>query len=84
MAPPEYLTHEDAEELIKRTVKETLVSMGVDTSKPLEMQRDFQALRDWRHSFTTMRKWGVMTIVITVTTGIVSALWIGLKYVITK
>lgn len=84
MAPPEYLTRDDAEDLIKRTVKETLTSMGLDTSDPMEMQRDFQALRDWRLLYGTMRSKGLLTVIVMMTTGLVTAIVIGIKYALTK
>ena len=84
MAGHEYLTHADAEDLICRTVKKTLTSMGVDVSDPMEMQRDFQALRDWRISLAAMRSKGMMTIIVMLTTGFVAALVVGIKYAATK
>lgn len=82
MAAPEYLTKDDAEELISRTVKKTLTTMGVDTSNPLEMQRDFQALRDWRTAMTTTKRWVAFTVITLSVTGLVSALIVGIKYAI--
>lgn len=84
MAPPEYVKREDAEDLIKRTVKVTLTSMGVDTSDPMEMQRDFQALREWRTTWNTIRSRGVLTIVGLLATGLVAVIVLGIKYAITK
>lgn len=84
MAPPEYLTKDDAKDLIKRTVKETLTTMGVDTSDPLEMQRDFQALRDWRRATCSIRKWTMMTIITTFVGGLITIIVIGIKYALTK
>lgn len=84
MAPPEYLTRDDAEDLVKRTVKETLTTMGVDTDDPLEMQRDFQALREWRLLRSAVQSKGVLMLVGLAVSGLVAALIMGIKYAITK
>lgn len=81
MAPPEFMTKDDAEYLIESTVHKTLTSMGVDTSKPMEMQRDFQALREWRVTLATMRSRGIMVVVGLIVTGVVTAVGLGFKYV---
>ena len=39
------LTQEDLKKLIAEAVRETLMQMGADPSDPIEMQRDFQHLR---------------------------------------
>ena len=44
------MTHDELRALVAGTVRETLVQLGVDPSDPLEMQRDFQHLRQWRES----------------------------------
>lgn len=80
MTPPEYLTKEDAEDLVKRTVKETLISMGVDTSDPLEMQRDFQTLREFRCTLTAMRSKGLLTFVAIFIAGLISLVILGIKH----
>lgn len=55
------------EMIAKRAAKEALVeffvTLGVDISKPadvLEMQRDFQHLRDWRVSVETVKSKGLI------------------------
>jgi len=37
-------------ELIRQTVKETLLLLGIEACDPSEMQRDFAYLRRWRVS----------------------------------
>ena len=44
-------------EVIRETVRETFTQLGIDGEHPLEMQRDFQYLRDLRTARTGMRKW---------------------------
>lgn len=65
--------------IVSRAVHETLVQMGVDTSSPLEMQRDFQHLRDWRQAQEAIRRKGYLTLVSVFVTGVLGLVWIGFK-----
>lgn len=47
------MTHEELQKLIAEAVRQTLVQMGADPSNPIEMQRDFQHLRQWRKAGKT-------------------------------
>jgi hypothetical protein len=81
MAPlNEFLTRDEVDRVVKATVKETLTSMGIDAADPIEMQRDFQALRDWRRASRAIRTRGLMTLVAILTAGLIGAIWVGIKY----
>jgi len=80
----QYLTRDEIDQVVRKTVKETLTSMGIDAADPIEMQRDFQTLRDWRRSVTAVRSKGMMTLIAILTTGLLAALWIGVKSVLSK
>ena len=81
MAPlNEYLTRDEVDIVVKATVKETLTSMGIDAADPLEMQRDFQALRDWRRASNAIRTKGLMTLVGILTAGAIGAIIVGIKH----
>lgn len=78
----EYLKKDEVEAVVHMAVRETLLSMGVDTSDPIEMQRDFQSLRDWRRTSEAIRSKGTLTLIGIVTAGVLGAVWVGLKSVI--
>lgn len=85
MAPPnKYITRDEVDVIVRKTVKETLTSMGIDAADPIEMQRDFQMLRDWRKASTSVRTKILATAVGILTAGIIGALIVGVKSVITK
>jgi hypothetical protein len=70
------------QEIARRTVQETLLSMGINTSSPeaiMQMQRDLQHLRDWRNSVEAIKNKGLITLVGIVVTGVAAALWLGTK-----
>jgi len=68
--------------VVKETVQETLTQLGVDTNDPIEMQRDFQHLRDWRMAQETIRRKGYLTMVTILVTGFLGLVWVGFKDVI--
>ena len=76
----EFLTRDEVDIVVKATVRETLTSMGIDAADPIEMQRDFQALRDWRRASNAIRTKGLMTLVAILTAGIIGAIWVGIRY----
>jgi len=78
----QYLTRDEIDDVVRRTVKETLTSMGIDAADPIEMQRDFQTLRDWRRAGGAIRSKGIMTLIAILTAGALGALWIGVKSVL--
>lgn len=56
----------------REAVREMMIAMGVDTSNPaaiIEMQKDFQSLRDWRQSMQAVRPHGLMTAIGVLTVG---------------
>jgi hypothetical protein len=78
------LTRDEVHNVVRETVRETLLSMGVDTTDPIEMQRDFQAVRDWRLVCEAIRSKGLMTLVGILIAGVLGALLVGLKDVILR
>lgn len=63
-----------AHEAARQAVKETLTALGVDADHPLEAQKDFQMLRDWRRSADTVKKQSLVTAVGILTAGIIGAI----------
>jgi hypothetical protein len=43
------------ETVVDKTVKSTLLQLGMDLSDPIELQRDMQYLRGWRQNSEAMR-----------------------------
>jgi len=76
------LTRDEVDIVVTKTVRETLLTMGIDTSNPIEMQRDFQAIREWRNSMSAIRSKGLLTLVGAATLGIAGLVWIGVQYVL--
>lgn len=81
--PVIHLTKEELKGLMEEAVQDAFLKMGIDHNDPLEMQKDFQHLREWRVAVAAMRTKGMLTIIGIVLAGAAAALWVGLKSMIT-
>ena len=50
------ITESELKAVISSTVAETLIRMGIDSEKPLDMQKDFNHLRKHRESVEAVKK----------------------------
>lgn len=65
--------------LVKSTVKETLVTLGVDEDDPLEVQRDLAWVRDVRKASASARAKAGAALLGLLVTAIGGACWLGIK-----
>lgn len=72
-------TQAELQEIMEAAVCDAFTRMGIDHDDPIEMQKDFQHLRDWRKTTEAIRKRGLLTVVVVVVTGGCSLLWLGLR-----
>jgi hypothetical protein len=56
------LTKKQLKEIVAEGVQETFTQLGLDHENPLEMQRDFQYLREWRTASEKIKTQGIYTI----------------------
>lgn len=73
------LTQGEIEGMMTSAVDRAFVRLGIDASDPLEMQRDFQHLRDWRMASSSAKRYGIMAILGVLITGTLGALWLGIR-----
>lgn len=69
-----------ARTVAREVVHEMMLTMGVDASKPaglIEMQKDFQSLREWRNSVDAIRRHGLLTAVGVIVVGILGLIWMS-------
>jgi hypothetical protein len=62
----------------REAVREMMIAMGVDTSNPasmIEMQKDFQSLRNWRESMQTVKRQGIISAVGVVVVGLLGMIY---------
>jgi hypothetical protein len=77
--PDEDRIRQLAKEVAKETVREMLLSLGADSEKPLELQKDFNFVRTQREFYTGAVKHGVFAIMGTLCVGILTVLWTAFK-----
>lgn len=73
------MTQQELKELVSEAVTETLTKLGVDVTNPVEMQRDFQHLREWRNTTSTLKRHGLITLIGIFVAGAVAAMWLGFQ-----
>lgn len=66
-------------QLIKDTVKETLMSLGLDMEDPIQLQRDFTHLREWRETTESLKSKGFTAMMAIVGLGILGMFITGFK-----
>ena len=76
---PIQLTERELRGLMEKAVSDAFTKLGIDASEPIEMQKDFQHLREWREATHAVQKKGLLTIAAILVTGACAALWLGLK-----
>lgn len=78
------MTEYELKKIIENTVNTTLIQLGIDHDDPLEMQRDFMHLREWRQSMERMKNKSMATAIGIVIAGFCAALWMGFKHLISS
>ena len=64
---------------IPATVDETLTKLGIEPTDHREMQEDMIFLRRLRNTSETVKSRSIVVLVGTIITGMIAAVWIGLR-----
>lgn len=64
--------------IVESTVRQTLLQLGIDSSKPLEVQADMRHLREWRETTETIKSRSLWAVWGCFLAGAGALLWIGL------
>ncbi len=78
------LTPDEARSLIREAVRETFLMLGVKVDDPIEVQKDFQHLREWRTTTDSLKSKGLMALIGILVSGLVAAAWVGFKDLVVK
>ena len=73
------MTEAEIRKIVAETVDQTLTRLGVDTTDPLEVQRDFQHLRSWRESVATVKRQSLVTAIGILTAGVLGLIWLAVR-----
>lgn len=69
----------DVKRVVAETVTQTLLTLGVDTNDPVELQKDLAHLRAWRESMETVRRQSLITAIGVITAGVLGLIWLAIK-----
>ncbi len=82
-------SHETAEaigdkirEKVDEGVSDALTRVGIDMDNPIEVQKDMSFMRDWRKTAKDVKRKGMLTAAGILVTGILGAVWIGIRSVL--
>jgi hypothetical protein len=78
------MTEQEIKKIVSDTVRETLIELGIAHDDPIEMQKDFQHLREWRLATAMIRRKSILTLLGLVIAGAAAALWVGFKSMINQ
>lgn len=76
------MSEDDLKKIVKDSVGEVFLSLGVDISEPeavLALQDDFRHLREWRESTKAFRRHGALAIIGIAVSGVCALVWMGLQ-----
>lgn len=73
------ITEDQLRVVIRETVHETFLTLGIDIEHPLEMQKDFQGLREFRLLLGSMRTKSILVLTGFLVSAMVGAVWLGIK-----
>ena len=76
------MTKQEIKRIVAESVRETLIELGIAHDDPLEMQKDFQHLREWRLATAMIRRKGILAVLGLVIAGAAAAMWLGFKEMI--
>jgi hypothetical protein len=75
---------EDHDQVVLKTISAILTSFGIDDDDRKEIRADFIHLRKWRKSVEQAQSYTFKTIITVIATGVVGALWMGIKAALGK
>jgi hypothetical protein len=74
----------EADEVILKTVATILTSFGIEEEDRRELRVDFQHLRRWRKSVEQAQSYTFKAVITVIVTGLVGAVWLGVKVMLGK
>jgi len=69
----------DVERIVRTSVHETLVTLGMDARNPIQLQQDMAFLREMRQAHQRIRSKGMLVLVGIVISSLAAATWLGIK-----
>ena len=74
----------ETDEVILKTIATILTSFGIEEEDRRELRADFQHLRRWRRSVEQAQSYTFKAVITVIVTGLVGAVWLGVKAMLGK
>jgi len=84
LAEQQRLQRDDIDRIVFKAVATTLMSLGIDEGDRRELRADLQHLRRWRKSVEQAQGFTFKAAITVIVTGVVGAVWLGIKIMLAK
>nr|WP_249137546.1 hypothetical protein [Bradyrhizobium canariense] len=84
MAEQHRLQQASIDAIVLKTVASVLASFGIEDDDRKELRADFQHLRRWRTSVEQAQSYTFKAVITVIATGLMGAVWLGVKVVLGK
>jgi hypothetical protein len=84
LAEQHRLQQESIDAIVLKAVASVLASFGIKDDDRKELRADFQHLRRWRRSVEQAQSYTFKAVITVIATGLMGAVWLGVKVVLGK
>ena len=84
LAEQQRLHNSDVESVVLKAIATILTSFGIEEEDRKELRADFQHLRRWRKSVEQAQSYTFKAVITIIVTGLVGAVWLGIKVMLGK
>jgi hypothetical protein len=84
LAEQHRLQQESIDAIVLKAVASVLASFGIEDDDRKELRADFQHLRRWRRSVEQAQSYTFKAVITVIATGLMGAVWLGVKVVLGK
>lgn len=84
LAEQQKVQQESVDAIVLKSVASVLASFGIEDDDRKELRADFQHLRRWRKSVEQAQSYTFKAVITVVATGLMGAVWLGVKVALGK
>ena len=84
LAEQQRLQQDSIDAIVLKAVSSVLASFGIEDDDRREVRADFQHLRRWRKSVEQAQSYTFKAVITVLATGLMGAVWLGVKVVLGK
>lgn len=84
LAEQHRLQQDSIDAIVLKAVASVLASFGIEDDDRKEVRADFQHLRRWRKTVEQAQSYALKVVITVIATGLMGAVWLGVKVVLSK